>query len=372
MHRILLSHFFIFLSFTVALQAQEPVLYGERSEAYVSDKTTTRIFLDQNGDFYPDVIIKNEDLKSAEYNLRSYYKLNKDAVSKAQKVHQFEKGRFDRNTFNNLQDAIEKKALKRLNDQLDTGTELFVLIHGFRKPLQHVDSGTNSIEDYNLVKAAILKHRPSSKIHFLEVYWDGTYIDIKPSIGGMVKLGKLFKKSAIGNSTRVGLGLRRLMSRIDHPRIHIIAHSLGAQVVNNILWNANNLVSGGLTPTQKIDVCLIAPAIGRKPFRKYMERTGVVYLDQDNYDYSIIYNERDIVVAKSNFGDKTYVRFTRFFGNTKLGCNCAREAEKVVRRFKNQYPNSSIQLYDASAVGNNHRWGAYVQSDAFVEYITSF
>ncbi len=186
----------------------------------------------------------------------------------------------------------------------------------------------------------------------------------------MIKLGKLFKKTAIGNATRVGLGLRKLISRIDHPRVHIVAHSLGAQVVNNILWNANS-DSEGLTPAQKIDVCLIAPAIARKPFRKFMNRTGVIDLDADNYDYSIIYNERDIVVAKSNFGNRRYFRFTRFFGNTKLGCNCAREATKVKKMFKRRYPNSTVKLFDATEVGNNHRWGAYVESQAFVEYMVA-
>ena len=351
--------------------SQEPVLYGERSDNFQSNNTTTRIFLDRHGDFYPDVIIKNEDLKNSNYNLRDYYDQNDSGIAVDQEIYDVTNRKFKYTTFLRLQDSIEQRAIRQLNSKLESDTELYVLIHGFRKPLEHVSTGTNSIEDYNLVKAAILKNRPESNIHFLEVYWDGTYINIKPSIGGMVKLGKLFKKQALPNATRVGLGLRKLISRIDHPRIHIIAHSLGAQVANNVLWNANE-ESDGLTPAQKIEVCLIAPAIARKPFRKFMNRTGIGYLDSDNYDYSIIYNERDIVVAKSNFGDRRYFRFTRLFGNTKLGCNCSREAIKVKNMFSRRYPNSTVQLYDATEVGNNHRWGAYVQSPAFVDYITSF
>jgi len=369
MYRLLLV--FIGLFIGVAAYSQEPVLYGERPDDYVSDSSTTRIFLDQNGDFYPELQINNEQLLSSDYNLKEYFNQNESVVQELRELYGYQKGQFGHKPFNNLQGAIEHDLINRINNKLQADTELFVLIHGFRKPLEPVPNGTNSIDDYHMVKSAILDNRPNSTIHFLEVYWDGTYIDIKPSVGGIVKLGKLFKKQAIPNATRVGLGLRRLISRIDHPRIHIIAHSLGAQVVNNILWNANK-ESTELTPTQKVDVCLIAPAISRRPFRKFMDRTGIIYLDADNYDYSIIYNERDIVVAKSNFGDKRYFRFTRFFGNTKLGCNCSREAIKVKKMFQRRYPNSTVKLYDATEVGNNHRWGAYVQSPAFVDYITSF
>lgn len=351
--------------------AQEPVLYGERSEAYQSDEQTSRVFLDQHGDFYPDIMIKDEDLKNSNNNLRDYFGVNKAALATAQQRYGVRSQQMTHTTFLRIQDSIERRVIRNLNNKLQSDTELYVLIHGFRKPLRPVPNGSNSLEDYNSVKAEIIKNRPNANIHFLEVYWDGTYINIKPSIGGMVKLGKLFKNQATPNATRVGLGLRKLISRIDHPRIHIIAHSLGAQVVNNILWNADD-TSEDLTPTQKISVCLIAPAIARKPFRKFLNRTGVIYLDQDNYDYSIIYNERDIVVAKSNFGDRRYVRFTRFYGNTKLGCNCSREAVKVMNMFEKRYPTSTVMLYDATEVGNNHKWGAYAQSQAFVDYMGSY
>jgi len=351
--------------------AQEPVLYGERGGLYNSDEETTRIFIDKRGDFYPDIPIPNADLRNVDGFLGLYYDSHRDALEVAQKEYGIPNKKFFRTIFRNIQDSIELRTVRALNARLNTETELFVLVHGFRKPLVPVDSGTNSIQDYDLVKEAIKKNRPDKDIHFLEVYWDGTYIPIKESISGILDLGKLFTKQAMPNSIMVGLGLRKLITNIDHPKIHIIGHSLGAQVINNILWNAD-AVSGGATPDQAIDVCLIAPAVARKPFRFFNNRsTDYDYQSKDNYAYSIIYNERDIVVAKSNFGEKRYVRFTRFFGNTKLGCNCSREAEKVVRRFRNKHPNSTIQLFDATAVGNDHRWGSYVKSDAFADYLSS-
>ena len=350
---------------------QEAVLYGERTEHFLESDNTSRIFLDKNGDFYPDLFIDNTDLASNDNALSSYFKNNRLELAEAFKLYSSNNKVKRRASFSDLQESVLQHSIEKLNNLLDSNVELFILVHGFRKPLMPQPLATSSSEDYASVKSAILQNKPNSKIHFLEIYWDGTYIQVEKSVGSIIKLGKLFKRKAIGNSSNVGLGLRKIINKIDHPNINIIGHSLGAQVINNALWNAN-VESDVQTPFQKIDVCLIAPAIGRKPFRKYFNRkVDYNYSKSDNYKYSIIYNERDIVVAKSNFGKKRFVRFTRLFGNTKLGCNCSREAIKVKRRFRNQHPNSKVDLYDATSVGNNHLWRAYAQSNAFKEYLKS-
>lgn len=360
----------LLLAFSISLLAQEPVLFGERGHEYRSDGQTTRIFLDRRGDFYPDVFIPDSLLRLSDNLLRSYYASQEDAMTVAQQTYGFEPSSNFYASYLRFQDSVEVQTVRQLNEKLTQETELFIMVHGFRKPLDSVSTGTNSFQDFTLVKEAILENRPDQPIHFIEVYWDGTYIPIEESISGILDLGRLFTRQAIPNATLVGLGLRKFISKINHPKIHFLAHSLGAQVVNNLLWNAD-AISGGATPSQKVEVCLIAPAVARKPFRSFYDRnTDFDYRVKDNYSYAIMYNERDIVVAKSNPGEKRYVRFTRFFGNTKLGCNCSREAEKVVRRFRNQYPNSTIKLLDATSVGNDHRWASYVKSEAFRQYLS--
>lgn len=352
------------------IHSQESVVYGMRSSVFTEIDNTSRIFFDKRGDLYPVMDISDEALRDNDNAIQTYFSNNQEAFSEAAKYYGLDVIDYSVVNYKALQNAILERNLNDLHARLTADNELFVLVHGFRKPLKSTPRSSSALEDNQNVKSAISSYRSDKSIHYLEVYWDGTFISIPNNLGSLIRMGKLFKKSAIPYSNQAGLGLRLFVSKIKFQKIHIIAHSLGAQVVNNCLFNAN-VDSSIPTPAQdQINVCLVAPAIARKPFRSFYERSiAKNYQSEDNYHYAIIYNERDIVIAKSNPNGKRKFRFTRFYGNTKLGCNCAKEAVKVAKLFGRKYPGSKVELLDASAVGGDHRWKSYATSNSFREYI---
>ncbi|MBT8218567.1 MAG: alpha/beta hydrolase [Bacteroidia bacterium] len=355
----------------VDINGQECVLYGMRSTVFENSENTTRIFFDRNGELYPEMDIPDKELMENGSALQTYFSNNTSTfveVLQAYEIHGVTD--YSDAIYRKLQDAIQQRMLYELHTHLTEDKELFVLVHGFRKPMQSRSRSSSARADNQHVKSAISTYRPEADIHYLEVYWDGTFISIPNSLGSLIRMGRLFKKAAIPHATNTGLGLRSFISKINFNKIHIVAHSLGAQVVNNCLFNAN-IDTSMPTPIQDhITVCLVAPAIARKPFRRFYERSIASNFDEnDNYHYTIIYNERDIVIAKSNPRGKRKYRFTRFYGNTKLGCNCANEAVKVSKIFGRKYPGSQVKIVNASVVGRDHRWKAYAASVPFKAYI---
>jgi len=285
--------------------------------------------------------------------------------------HGIDASGFSYGDYQRWQSLLRKDWITDLEGKVAADQELVFLVHGFRKPIDATEKSTSSEQDFESVKVAMIAARPDLSFHFVDVYWDGTFVAVPDGIGALFKLGKLFTKSAMPNSIKVGVSLRKILASMDRPKIHVIGHSLGAQVINNALFNAN-VESRVPFPDQELHVTYIAPAIGRKPFRSFKKAADNTDQQRSPIHLSLFYNELDIVVAKSNPGEKRIVRFTRFFGNTKLGCNCANEAVKVQKMFARKYPESSVALYDATEIGNDHRWRSYVKSLVFGEYMRAW
>lgn len=99
--------------------------------------------------------------------------------------------------------------------------------------------------------------------------------------------------------------MRDLISEIQHENISLIAHSLGAQVLANCFFNANENKAEKSwlekpTPAQKnINLCLVAPTFSEKIFDQFLNRTtNFEFKKQDNYRVFILYNEKDVVLKK--------------------------------------------------------------------------
>ena len=372
-HRTFLTISLLLLSLSVFAQSTQSVLFGERNTYLRKEPNVLRVFLDRNGDFYPEVAIPDAELQENKAALRDYYAANEAAFLRVAQQYGLSVTAYSEEAFGRLQSRIAQSLADSLN-AISEELELFVLIHCFRKPLRNRSGGTTSVQDYAAVRQSIHSRNVSSApLLFLEVYWDGTY---DCCFGRQLKVNKrifrLYEEVAQVQASQAGYGLRRLITQLDRNHLNIVTHSLGAQVGLSLLSNTfDERVSARqqswATPQQDtIRVALLAPAISAAPFAEYHERTtGGEHLQQDNYVLSIIYNEKDFVLRKRW---KIFGPGPRKYGNTSLGCNCRKEAEKLKERFQQDYPRSSLTLYQAQ-VGGTHRFVRYVRSQAFTEFL---
>ncbi len=370
MKRILLIALIIFI--TTQLFSQEHANYANHSVFFVPEKNTTRLFLDKNGDFYPEETISYLGLDSVECSLIAYFRLHNDEFIRIAERHNLELANFSEINFRILQDSIVSRKLTKLHSVLDDKSGLFVLIHGFRKHLVPAIGDITAHEEYTFMKAQINKNSSYSTNQFLEIYWDGMYLKPERSLKFAFALGKMFKKQSFGNATETGIGLRKFISEINRKEITLISHSLGAEVMINLLFNARRDCPYP-TPSQgKINACMIAAAISKKPFKNYYNRTTQLdHSEKDNYQLSIIYNKKDFVLSKSTRLLGVRLEFSRLYGNTRLGCNCRGEATELEKKFERKFPNSSVRLIHADSFGASHRSKSYSASEEFKMFIES-
>lgn len=350
-----------FISFS-----QEHVLFGERSQHFSELDNTTRIFLDKNGSVYPEAFIPDSILSQSEYSLEEFYRNNSDKYSEINNQYNLSITEFNAEGFESFQQAVISGVLKGIHEKVTEESTIYILIHGFRKPLESINGDTSSQGDYDFIKSQINRHSKSTKNHFIEIYWDGMYLKPERSLKYVFGLGRLFKKEALGNAINVGVGLRKIIPNIKSNAITVFSHSLGAEVAVNLLFNAD-LKVGLETPSQEnVNVYLLAPAISKKPFKKFYDRNSEIsFSERDNYNLSIIYNEADFVLSKAMRILGVSIRFSRRYGNTRLGCNCSDEAVKLKNLFLQRFPNSSIQLVHADSFGESHHARDYYGSDEF-------
>ncbi len=358
---------------TMYAQSSPHVIFGEWPRYFQQEEKVVRVFLDKNGDYYPNSIIPAADLRESGASIREHFSTNADAfLAVLQSYGVASTGSFE-DDYAALQGEIVDDLLRLVN-ALDQEHDLYILIHGFRKPMLPQRGGSPSSRGYASVRSSIQGQysAQSEEAVFLEVYWDGTY---DCCIGRKTKVNKrifkLFEDVAQINASEVGYGLRRLVPAIDRDELTIVTHSLGAQVGLSLLTNTYDERIDAKeqelpTPAQaRVNIGLIAPAISRDPFEDYDERTLSTVADNDNYHLNILYNEKDFVLKKRW---KIFGPGPKKYGDTSLGCNCRNEAEKLAEDFAENFPSSAITLYK-SAIGGTHRFTRYANSRAFTAFL---
>ncbi|MEL6658942.1 MAG: hypothetical protein AAFP77_20710 [Bacteroidota bacterium] len=358
--------------FAVAQTGQQ-VIYGERYRYFSEVSGVVRVFLDRQGDFYPEAIIPDSALLDNNASIQAYFTSHPDAFVKTAAHYDLQITGYSEQHFATLQEKIIGQLVDRINT-LDQERELFLLIHGFRKPLVPQQWSSSSKNDYNNVRSSIAgRYAPDKAPQFVEVYWDGTF---DCCIGRKTKVNKrifqLFEDVAQVQATRTGYALRQIIEGIEREQLNIVTHSLGAQVGVSIVSNTyderiDTTLQSLPTPAQpRVNLCLLAPAISKEPFFDYDERTTAIDLEaEDNYHLSVLYNKKDFVLRKRVliFGPGP-----RKYGNTALGCNCHRELYKLEDYFSEHFPNSPLNLHEA-AIGGTHRFWRYVESEAFSSFL---
>ena len=358
---------FMMMQFHFVAQVKNAVVFGDHAQHISTiENNVYRVFIDMNGDFYPENIISNDELLGAGQSQLSVWS---EAFPEKFKViasaYKLENTEFSERNYSILQDSIQASIVSSING-IEAAQQTW-LIHGFRKKMISENSDNSPAP----VEYAICRNRmnkaatDSSTLSYVEVYWDGKYL-LKGGAIRMLKIGRLYKKKAIPNAENCGYALRKIFTGLETQQINIITHSTGTYVASSLLFNRTKKDTLA-TPTQKdIRIVLTASASpGKKLFRNYYKRnTTFDYMNKDNYSLFNFMNEKDEALLKS----KVAIKFPKVFGNTTLGCNYHHESDKLKEYFRNHFPNSSYS--DGFNKSNErHSFIYYVQSDGFKDVL---
>ena len=347
------------------------VLYGERPDIFKTSKNTSRWFFDKMGHLYPKERIPNSALSKHNASIKEYYKNNPAAFRIIAANYQLDSLNYSDRNFDLLQDTLSAQLLQEVNFRLVDFSNVYILIHGFRKPVISQHNTTSSFLDNLIIQSAVEQNQKSN--YFIEIYWDGMYDFFEVQKRNQhLESFMLFEKEARTNAVYTGYSLRKMISQLRVPKMTILSHSLGARVALSSLVNTyDKYVPSKFqqlpTPSQDtILICLIAPAISNTPFDEYYERNTVLeFSKRDNYKLHIFYNEEDVVLQKK-------VSFlgpgAKRFGDTSLGCNYEQAIDKLKITFDGKYPNSEIFLIKTS-VGSTHLAEHYVLSSEFRSFL---
>lgn len=332
------------------------VLYGEHG-GLPDLPSTHRVFLDRNGDLYPALLLPDSLLATADASLARLYALRPDLFSTQQL------------TFAAYQDSLRQANLVSLNAAAKAATDVFVLVHGFRKPFRPTPGGRTATSEYVQMQQRIRNTAPAgARPLFLEVYWDGTY---DCCFGFKARKNRaifeLFKRQGQANATTTGYRLRPLLAGIETNRLHLIGHSLGTRLLLTATFDAYpDEVSPTLlklpTPKQPlINLCLVAPAIAGDGFEHYYRRGDKQLVGPDNYLLTVFFNPRDFVLRKRFliFGPGP-----RKFGDTSLGADRRNSIGLLADLFRSRFPGSPISLREAD-IGLSHALRDYGGTAAF-------
>lgn len=337
-----------------------------------------RIFADMNGDFYPENIIEESELRNKGKSqlciwAKEFPNKFKDI---AESYHLINTDYSERN-YLILQDSIKNSIAKTINK--NSSNRQTWIIHGFRKRLyrKENDSKDNktSVED-NAIGVSKINNYLDKKELIIELYWDGRYGKTF-TLRQKVKMGNVFKKEAIPTAQKIGYSLRDIFSKIKCPNINLISHSTGTHVVCNLLFNVNKNYTSP-TPHQNIKVALLASASpGKKLFKNYYERNSTIDFNKnDNYKILNVYHIDDFVLLKQK--QKSFVKgsikiygpkFSSFLGNTRLGCNRFNEAFKLKKYFERKFPHSYFEYSRLKDKGRTHLFSSYMDSKRLYSFL---
>ncbi|WP_373061912.1 hypothetical protein [Gemmatimonas sp.] len=253
---------------------------------------------------------------------------------------------------------------------------MVVLVHGFNVPADtyefQIEKARRAVLSNSVARAAM-----GDPPVFLQVAWDGMEGD-----GGIPRTawGRAQYTAPV-----IGLELRRLLAAVDSAApVRVIAHSLGALVVGNALWNASGVfgnlrdsvfrayharVSGidstgyHFPPHTNIRVGLIAPATSAKIFKKYATAPE----SSARIDRIVVGVNRHDRVTNKFFGA------AGFGGATTLGAN----PKELCRAMFAYYPatlRGKARLVDMQVPAPNyhkeeHSWVSYSEKEAQKQFL---
>lgn len=346
------------------------VLYGEKDLILKSQDGVERIFLDKNGDYYPDFFISDTELKQSDSELFKWSKANVEKFIEIGKVYNLYFVSFSDENYQMLQSKIIETRIESISDKSLNFQSVSVLIHGFRKPFKTRDRSIDSwsYDDNNFV-GEIIKSKLANTF-IIEIYWDGAYdCCFTRKMKNNKVIFELFEKYATQNAISTGYSLRQIISKLQTDKLNIISHSTGAIVSSTLLFNAyRNEVKSEFkdfnTPDQKlVNHCLMAPAIPSKPYEEYYDRnTDRKYREKDNYTLTVIYNEKDFVLLKKDPEMLVFGPGPMKYGVTTLGCNHKKEIKKLENIFDSKYPVSKIDTKEIGPL-KNHLFTYYSSSN---------
>ncbi len=359
--RLFFLLFFVpFITFAQPADNTRSVLYGQRNNL-PNLPDTYRIFLDRNGDLYPDQEIPDSLLYTANASLVQLF---------AQQPTLFPT---NQGSFTAYQDSLLKSKISLLNAASVSVEDVFVLVHGFRKPFHPTPGGRTAQSEYLLVQQRIRNSAPaSSRALFIEIYWDGTYdccFSMKTKRNR--EIFELFELQAQRHASAAGYRLRPLFAGIKTNRLHLIGHSLGTRLLLAATFNsypedvAKNIQKGATPAQSLVDICLIGPAISGDAFEHYYERGTAEAPIKDNYQLAIFYNRKDFVLKKRIF---IFGPGPRRFGDTSLGADRRRSIKKLTELFTANYPSSKIESFRVD-IGISHALRHYTSTTEFVDYL---
>lgn len=206
----------------------------------------------------------------------------------------------------------------------------------------------------------------NKKTFFVPIFWDG-----KINFFSHLDALSIFN-NANANSYCAGLQLRLLVNKLQSNNIKLISHSLGANVLTELLFNQISKVVDDskkgensiykrlndayqnpeyITTRKQVTVGLVAPAIsGRTTFMDYTKRGYVFNRTDDNYKIYIGFNKNDPVLKK------VFPFLSIRLSSTSLGCNYKNEIEGVFALYYKNQNNSFIDTLDFSKKdGKKHR-----------------
>jgi hypothetical protein len=331
----------------------------------IEEKGIVKIYLDREGDLYPPEVHitpfyffledkygqKRKRTKKNEYaSLRSAI-TERDSVTTQQLKEKYKLAEldYDPKDYDLLQTTIQKNYVKQLEENfaINGSRHVVFLIHGFNDP--------NPDASFYLLRRSIYKYA-TDKPTIVEVFWDGLN-----ARGDNPILSNIWGKAQT-NSAKVGLGLRKIITRIpSNTKITILTHSLGASVATHLLFNPlkwpksfqetleERYHSDSLsTPKQNnITLAMLAPAIpgtstfkGLKqtvPEKNNLNLTKIV-IGFNRYDYAV--NKGRVVPAS-------------WFGSTTLGCDYHFEVSKTIDIIRDSVPTVTCAPINFSYRINN-------------------
>lgn len=341
-------------------------LYGERKFKWTVQDRTVRIFMDKEGLYYPETYIKDKELKRVNGSLREWYHKNPIQLKAICKQYGVDSTGSDVDAIvDRINDAIIKSIAESININMYHFTTLNVLVHGYRKKAYNSFPGiTRSSRKDNQKLAGSLTLGSYRDVLYMEVYWDGYFFGIGHKTNEM---GMAFHKYATPSAVNAGLGLRKLLTKINkNKEINIVTHSLGALVGCEALFNAsetvlpeanameNNISTPGVNP---IKLSMIAPAIGSEVFTKYNSRNPDSSTGKDNYRLSVGYNEYDYALLKHYKGAVlSYGHLSPVdSGNTSLGCNYNGDVAKMMANI-----SATVDTFNFSKNGKKKARGHFL------------
>ncbi len=253
------------------------------------DSITYKVYVDQNGDFYPD-------------NWEQKYGSHPPNAAKRNGAYSLNAIAINRNIQRDLKTSRESK-LTEIKDMFKNKKKLYIFIHGYNNNEVDASNGFDTIKS---------KIKLNSDDGIIKFYWDGL------KANGPVNSFDIWF-NASGYSQLAGeRALRPIINLFSSKDIVIISHSRGASVLLSSLSNPpyNNKFAEDtykfhsikvhnepslIENNNNIDILMLAPAIGQvdfrqsdydsdtnmTPFRKFSSQVKNIYLTVNKDDKTL-------------------------------------------------------------------------------------